>query len=148
MEKCLNKFVPNLTRRMNRYEIGTHPSQKKIRYRKTASHKKRQKYAISLRKEEYCNPGCKGTIFQDGTFTQKELEDMVRRNPFSPDRTEEDFRETVAIYKKRRSKMFRKHKGTTTTKKRSVLKRDFYEKLGETRVAKLKKQGAISGCGT
>jgi hypothetical protein len=147
MEKCIHTFVPNLTRRMNRYELGTHPTKKKIKYRKTASHKKRQKYAITLRKEEYCNPGCKGTIFQDGTFTQKELEDMVRRNPFSPDWTEEDFHKIVAIYKQRRSKMFRKRNGTTT-KKRSVLNRDFYEKLGETRVAKLKKQGAISGCGT
>jgi hypothetical protein len=135
MERCLNKFVPNRTRRMNRL-YG-----QKIKSKKDASfQKKTQKFAIAKRKEEYCNPGCKGTIYQDGKFTHKDLEDLVKRNPFSAEWTKEDRKKVMAIYRKQRIKMFGK------TKKRSVLKNNFYEDFSERCVAKLKKQGAISGC--
>ena len=71
-------------------------------------------------KKGYCNPGCKGTIFQNGNFPKNTSPIML------------------SIMKSLRNKMF---KG-----KKSVLNKNFYEKLKKKNVACAKKRGATSGC--
>ena len=75
---------------------------------------------------QWCNPGCKGTIFENGKNLTKE----PLRIPY-----QEEIRKKLS---KQRRELF--------GKKESILKDDFYEKLSDEGVAKSKKRGAISGC--
>lgn len=80
-------------------------------------------------KSAYCNPGCKGTVFQNNGFP-KELE-----NEFSK---ENHGKITIDFLKKMRKEIFKD--------KKTVLKNSFYNGLKTENVTKLKKKGAISGC--
>jgi len=74
----------------------------------------------------WCNPGCKGTIFEDGkTITKERL-----RIPY-----QEEHRKNLS---KTRRKLF--------GKRVTVLQNDFYEKHSKKEIDKYKKMGAISGC--
>lgn len=75
-------------------------------------------------KKTYCNPGCKGTIYQNNSFP-KELEKKFSKS-------------LINILKKRRKEIFKGNK--------SVLINNFYKKLKDINVKKAKKKGAISGC--
>jgi hypothetical protein len=78
----------------------------------------------------YCNPTCKGTLFQDGKKFPKNIE---------IDSKNEKVRKIVLKFSKdMRKKIF--------GKKTSILKNGFYEKLSSKTVKQLKKEGAISGC--
>ena len=78
-------------------------------------------------KSTFCNPKCKGTVFQNGEFPQ-EIVNKCRKEKWDEDR--------IKNLKKMRQELF---KG-----KKTVLKGDFYEDLKGYR--KYKKKGAISGC--
>jgi len=75
-------------------------------------------------KKGYCNPGCKGTIFQNGKNFPKNVKALT---PMA-----------LSIMKGMRNGMFKN--------KTSVLNRNFYEKLKNKNVACAKKRGATSGC--
>lgn len=75
-------------------------------------------------KTAFCNPGCKGTIFQNNEFP-KELEKKYKKN-----------KELIVLLKKMRDGLFQD--------KKTILKNDFYIKIKNPK--KLKKDGAISGC--
>jgi hypothetical protein len=81
-------------------------------------------------KNAYCNLECKGTVFQNNGFP-KELE-----NEFS---NKNHGKITIEFLKKMRKEIFKD--------KKTVLKNSFYTGLNKEDVTKLKKKGAISGCG-
>jgi len=77
-------------------------------------------------KTAFCNPGCKGTIFQNNEFP-KELEKKYKNKKY---------KELIAFLKRRREYLFKD--------KKTILKNDFYIKIKNPK--KLKTEGAISGC--
>jgi ribosomal protein L16 Arg81 hydroxylase len=77
-------------------------------------------------KTAFCNPGCKGTIFQNqNNKLTKELEKKYKNN-----------KELLVLLKKMRDNLFQN--------KKTVLKNNFYIKIKNPK--KLKKDGEISGC--
>ena len=76
---------------------------------------------------KYCNPKCKGTIFEPGKNIPKEIKNEYKNMNF-----------LIKNQMQTRKKIF--------GKKTNVLKNDFYEKLSKKNVKSLKKNGAISGC--
>lgn len=78
-------------------------------------------------KNGFCNPGCKGTIFQNGKFP-KELVNKYSK--------EKHGNVTIKFLKSLRESLFKD--------KKSILKNDFYEEFKNK--DKLKKKGAVSGC--
>jgi len=87
-----------------------------------------------LCKEAFCNPSCKGTIFQNNEFP-KELEKKIEKK-FKKTLKENDIKEIIKSLKEMRNTLF---KG-----KKTILKDNFYINLKN--VNKLKKEGALSGC--
>ena len=75
----------------------------------------------------YCNPTCKGTIFEAGKKYPKSLEITLKKKPFA-----------IKFSKYMRQKIF--------GKKSNVLKNGFYNKIEKKNVNTIKKQGAISAC--
>jgi outer membrane protein OmpA-like peptidoglycan-associated protein len=84
---------------------------------------------MEICKNSFCNPKCKGTIFQNNKFPD-ELTDKYKKEKYGDDVLKELIKFRKTIFKN----------------KKSVLKDDFYEKLKN--ISKLKKKGAISGCAT
>jgi hypothetical protein len=80
-------------------------------------------------KKGYCNPGCKGTMFQNGASFPKGIKGPNSR-PLP--------KLVLNVIKKLRNNIF---KGKT-----SVLDKNFYEKLKKKNVTCAKKRGATSGC--
>jgi len=78
--------------------------------------------------DQYCNPTCKGTMYEDepGTGYLNTLNKLYK-DP-----------KTVDIYVKSRKKYF--------NGKKSVLQDNFNEKITPTKRNRLKKEGALSGC--
>ncbi len=74
---------------------------------------------------DYCNPGCKGTIFEAGKSLSK---------------TFKGSKANINFTKNMRKSIF----GNKT----NVLKNGFYEKLKATNVKRAKNRGALSGCFT
>ena len=81
-------------------------------------------------KKGYCNEECKDTLFQDGSLPPTLLKSFKGTN--------EQKALFKAIIKTQRDEIF--------GKKKSVLKGNFYEGIPEKEVARLKKEGATSGC--
>jgi len=82
--------------------------------------------SMKLCKDSFCNPGCKGTIFQDNKFPQELVNKYIKQK---------NGKQIIKLLKKFRKDLF--------GEKKTILKKGFYEKLN---VKKLKKKGAISGC--
>ena len=80
-----------------------------------------------LCKDSFCNPTCKGTIFQNEKFP-KELEEKFIK--------EKDGKITIEYLKELRKKIFKD--------KKSIIKDGFYTEFKDTQ--KIKKKGAISAC--
>ena len=78
-------------------------------------------------KNAFCNPSCKGTIFQNNEFP-KELEKKYGKK--------KDGKITIEVLKQMRNSLF--------DGKKTIIKDGFYTKLKN--IKKLKKEGAISGC--
>jgi hypothetical protein len=116
VEKCKNMDVKNT----KEIKLKIKEMKDKIKSRKF------KEESMKLCKNSFCNPGCKGTIFQNNKFP-KELVDKFSKH--------EDGEMTLKLLKKMRKNLF---KG-----KKTILKNGFYEELP---VKKLKKKGAVSGC--
>ena len=78
----------------------------------------------------YCNPSCKGTLYESGRALPKSLTAEIKKKKSGA--------LVLGIVKGLRKEIF--------GKKTSVLKEDFYENISSKNVSELKKQGAISGC--
>ena len=76
----------------------------------------------------FCNPGCKGTMFEDGTKLPMSVIQKIKDQPNSS--------QIIQALTKIRKDLF---KG-----KKTVLNNDFYE--GLKNMEELRRQGAISGC--
>jgi len=82
---------------------------------------------MEICKNTFCNPKCKGTIFQDNKFPS-ELIDKYKNKKNGDELIKGLIQLRKIIFKN----------------KKSVLKDDFYEKLKD--INRIKKKGAISGC--
>jgi len=89
--------------------------------------KKFKKDTMELCKNSFCNPSCKGTIFQNNKFPQELV------NKYSK---QKDGKKTIKRLKQMRKNLFEG--------KKTIIKDGFYKKLPN--IKKLKKKGAISGC--
>jgi dTDP-4-amino-4,6-dideoxygalactose transaminase len=90
--------------------------------------KTRRKFATARKKDckqIFCNPGCKDTLFESGKKLPKSL---------------------VSSSKPIRNEYLKRIRKEIFGKKTNVLVDDFYEKIKPAKVAKYKKDGAISGC--
>jgi hypothetical protein len=94
---------------------------------KKINSKKFEKNTKKRCKKAFCNPKCKGTIFQNVEFP-KEIEKEYQK--------EKDCKQIIPMFKIARESLFRG--------KKTILKDSFYENLKDTN--KIKKKGAISGC--
>ena len=118
------KVVVKLTKNFSK-ELEKNKKIKVVSKKKTFSVSKKEKAMLEkMCKNIYCNPGCKGTIYQNNSFP-KELEKKYSKK-------------LIDKLKKKRKELFKGHK--------SVLVNNFYKDLKNTTVKKLKKKGAISGC--
>jgi hypothetical protein len=103
----------------------------KIKVPKTLKMRK-EDYAICSR--AYCNPGCKGTLFESGKHLSKAAKQSITK------RMGKHSKLALDVIKDIRKQIF---KGKT-----SVLKDDFYKKIPSEKVAMVKRKGALSGCTT
>ena len=94
--------------------------------------KKEQDKMLKTCKKTFCNPPCKGTIFQDDKLPQEVLDDINNNK----DLKDKDKKMVIEMVKNTRKNIFKN--------KKTVLKDGFYEELEN--VDKLKKEGATSGC--
>jgi len=93
------------------------------------------KYKNKLRKDErarylkeFCNPGCKNTMFETGSpdyLSEKYLKELGNES-------------LIKIHREQRKLLFGKDK--------NVLVDNFYKNINSKTVKKLKKRGALSGC--
>jgi hypothetical protein len=90
--------------------------------------------------KEFCNPGCKGTGFQETNYSKSELDKMFTTSSFDGKlQTREKQHGFIKNYVNIRK--------TLRNKNKKILDADnFYHKFNPTEKAKLKKNGAISGC--
>ncbi len=81
--------------------------------------------------QKYCNPGCKGTIYEAGKSVPKSLIDKYKKN-------KKLGQIMIPLLTLRRKRVF----GNKT----NVLRNGFYEKWPPAEVKKAKNSGAISAC--
>jgi hypothetical protein len=94
---------------------------------------------INLMKE-FCNPGCKGTGFQETNYSKSELNKMFTTFTFDG---KPQTRETQQGFIKKYVNI----RKTLRNKNKKILDADnFYHKFNPKEKIKLKKHGAISGC--
>ena len=138
MEKCKTKLVPKLVANQNNF-TKKFIKEKLSQEKKTILKKDTKKDNARLVKQftnAYCNPGCKGTLFQEDDF---DVETFVKENICKKDPTC-DAKNFVKLFKKQR-KIF------TKNRKRILTDDSFYYAfVNKTKKAKLIKDGALSGC--
>lgn len=138
MEKCKTKLVPKLVANQNNF-TKKFIKEKLSQEKKTNLKKDTKKDNARLVKQftnAYCNPGCKGTLFQEDDF---DVETFVNENICKKDPTC-DAKNFVKLFKKQR-KIF------TKNRKRILTDDSFYYAfVNKTKKAKLIKDGALSGC--
>jgi hypothetical protein len=147
---CEQKFCTAYTKNMlsnlagifNKIPKGIKdPFEKKLsrRFRKAAKFfksKKMQKKTMSECVKAYCNPGCKGTLFEKGSPT-------TLPSSFKYPRTSKPLNSKT---KKLMQDAFKKTRKSIFGKRSDVLEDDFYKDLRPKDKKSLKKKGAISGC--
>jgi hypothetical protein len=101
---------------------------KKLRSKKSRANSKKECI------KGYCNPECKGTLFQAG----KELPPSVFANASKKGIKGKGVAILKSILNSTRKRMF----GNKT----NVLKNSFYNRLPAKNVTRARKQGALSGC--
>jgi hypothetical protein len=120
--KDSNKHSPNIDKKINMI---------KKELKKKLKNKDIQKKYLEACVKSHCNPGCKGTIFQNGEFPinefKKQFSSLSKKNSDK----------SINLVKKMRNDIF---KG-----KKTVLNDDFYIGIKKSK-NKLKKNGALSGC--
>ena len=109
-------------------DIKNETTTKLIKVLKTSKYKNAlTKKAKQTCKLNFCNVGCKNTIFESSKDLPKEITDK--------------FKDTPKILK-----LMIKAKKDLFGNKTSILKDNFYDKLSAKDIKKLKNEGAISGC--
>jgi hypothetical protein len=96
---------------------------KSIKYKNKLRKDERERYL-----KEFCNPGCKNTMFESGEpnyLSEKYLKELGQNS-------------LINIHKQQRKAIFGKDK--------NVLVDNFYKNINSKTVKKLKKRGALSGC--
>ena len=161
MKKCKAKFVPLYDKKVKkntRNFLNNMRTSTMKKYKKTVDkeekkklmniykalkpstyNKKQQQIMNKMYEQAYCNPGCKGTMFQDNPYPKKEIEENFKNSykiRSNKKVTKKQLTQMNNFTKKIRKSLFKGRK--------SVLKKNFYENLKGTE--KMKKQGAISGC--
>ena len=98
--------------------------------------KKDKERLVKTLTNAYCNPGCKGTLFQEDDF---DVETFVKENICKKDPT---------CDAKKFVKLFKNQRKTFTKNRKRILTDDsfFYAFINKTKKAKLIKDGALSGC--
>jgi len=140
IKKCENTFCEEYTKKVvkttmdminsfasKRKNLDNETKLKIKNMKKHLNSKKSMNEVKKICKVTFCNPSCKGTIYQNNEFP-KELENKYSKN--------KDGKFMIESLKKSRNLLF---KG-----KKTILEDDFYIKLKNKE--KLKKEGAISGC--
>ncbi len=112
---------------------------KKISSKFKFSAKERKTMRKSCEKS-YMNPGCKGTIFEDGPANKlpTDANDFIKNNKILKGLKGKFGKMFESMLKKERKSLFGKRK--------TILKDNFYYKLSNKTVRNLKKKGATSGC--
>lgn len=109
-------------------DIRNESTEKLIKVMKTKKYKNAlTKKAIQSCKLNFCNIGCKNTLFESSKDLPK---DMVKKFKDSP--------ELLNLMMKAKKDLF----GNQT----DILKDNFYDKLSAKNIKQLKSEGAISGC--
>ncbi len=157
MEKCKTKLVPKLVANQNKYtkkfidkmykrrieqEVGQGNKAKmkadleKIKKKLNKPTTKDKERLVKTLTNAYCNPGCKGTLFQEDGF---DAETFVKENICKKDPTC-DAKNFVKLFKNQRK--------TFTKNRKRILTDDsfFYAFVNKTKKARLIKDGALSGC--
>ena len=92
----------------------------------------------------YCNPGCKGTVFEDGG---EELSNEAKQKIEQPvDADKHLNRKQKKIVKGLALSMSSKMRKSLFQGRKTVLKNDFYYKIPNKTVSEAKQKGALSGC--
>lgn len=130
VEQCAKKYCGKLRRETLKFRKNMYKDSKKMGIKLPKLSKKEIETGDKLNHEacmaQWCNPGCKGTIFENGkTITKERL-----RIPYQEERRKQLSKTRRALFGKRIS----------------VLNNDFYEKHSAQEIEKYKKNGAISGC--
>jgi light-regulated signal transduction histidine kinase (bacteriophytochrome) len=84
----------------------------------------------------YCNPGCKGTMFEPGKGLSKTFRKNVSKNFRIKGKPNPKI---IALFEEERKSLF--------GNKDNILRDSFYEKFSENEVEKLKQTGFMSYCG-
>ena len=153
MEKCKTKLVPKLVAKQNKFtkkiidKIHKRRMKEELDQEKKADLEKQIQIIKKNTKRDnarlvkqftnaYCNPGCKGTIFQEDDF---DVESFVKENICKND---------PACDAKHFVKLFKKQRKIFTKNRKRILTDDsfFYAFVNKTKKAKLIKDGALSGC--
>ena len=155
MEKCKTKLVPKLIANQNKFtkkiidriykrrvkeELGQGKKkadlEKQLKKIKIKNTKKDNARLVKQFTNAYCNPGCKGTLFQEEGF---DAETFVKDNICKND-PKCDAKNFVKLFKNQR-KIFTKNR-------KRILTDDsfFYAFVNKTKKARLIKDGALSGC--
>ena len=150
MEKCKTKLVPKLVANQNNFTKKFIDKIYKRRIKEELSQEKKTNLEKEIKKNTkkdnarlvkqftnaYCNPGCKGTLFQEEGF---DAETFVKDNICKKD-PKCDAKNFVKLFKNQR-KIFTKNR-------KRILTDDsfFYAFVNKTKKARLIKDGALSGC--
>jgi septal ring factor EnvC (AmiA/AmiB activator) len=157
MEKCKTKLVQKLVTSQNKFtkkfidklykkrieqEVGQENKAKmkadlEINKKKLNKQTKKDKERlVKTLTNAYCNPGCKGTLFQEDDF---DVDTFVKENICKKDPT---------CDAKKFVKLFKNQRKTFTKNRKRILTDDsfFYAFINKTKKAKLIKDGALSGC--
>ena len=153
MEKCKTKLVPKLVAKQNKFtkkiidKIHKRRIKEELDQEKKADLEKQIQIIKKNTKRDnarlvkqftnaYCNPGCKGTLFQEDDF---DVESFVKENICKND---------PACDAKHFVKLFKNQRKIFTKNRKRILTDDsfFYAFVNKTKKAKLIKDGALSGC--
>lgn len=169
MEKCKTKLVPKLvdkqikfTRKIGDDIIKKHLAvlekeykeepyadlEKRIaKIKKSIKDRRKRKEPISTNRrklaknftEAYCNPGCKGTLYQEGDL---DIETFVKDKICKKDETRD------AVFCKSMIDLMKKSRKRIVKDRKRILDDDsfYYAFINKTKKAKLRKDGALSGC--
>ena len=145
VKECENKFCKEYIKKIIDLEmkIGkklSNNSKLSMEDKKKAEKKylekieKHKKDILNKCKLGFCNPTCKGTIFQNGENFPKETKNQLKKNLPNKKMSEK----IIKIMIEYRKTLFKDEK--------SIIKNGFYKKLKKNNIKKLKKNGALSGC--
>ncbi len=169
MEKCKTKLVPKLVDNQIEFtrKIGDELLKKRLavlekeykkepyadlekriaKIKKSIKDRRKRREPLSMNRKKlaksftnaYCNPGCKGTLYQEGDF---DVETYVKDKICKKDKTRD------ATFCKSMIDLMKKSRKIIVKDRKTILDDDsfYYAFINKTKKARLKKDGALSGC--